>query len=120
MSTVSTQAGFKKALEAKESRITVVGELAASMRKKGKVKKASKIGGAALIAGGIIAAPFTGGASLAGTAAGVATIAGLTITITAAELAILCGCALGAYGIYKKCKVSYNSDGSVTVEPKYN
>ncbi len=121
MKTVRTKEDFKKALEAKERKIVVVGALAASMRKKAKVKKASKIGGIALIAGGIIAVPFTAGTSLVGTAAGL-TFAGAaaTVTLSAAELAILCGCALGIYGIYKNCKVSYKSDGSVEVEPKYN
>jgi len=123
MATVSTKEELKKALEAKERRIVVIGELAASMRKKHTVKKASKIGGIALIAGGIIAAPFTGGTSLAGTVTGlglVAAGAALTITMSAAELAILCGCLLGAYGIHKKCKVIFKPDGTVVIEPTYN
>ena len=53
MSIVRTKEEFKKALEAKERRIMVIGELAASMRVKAKVKKASIIGGIALIAGGV-------------------------------------------------------------------
>lgn len=99
----------------------VTGELAKTMRKKSKVKKGATIGSALLIVGGIIAIPFTGGASAGITAMGL-TAAGLTIgtvTISAAELAILCGFVLGLTGILIGAKITFNSDGTVTVEPKY-
>ena len=40
-----------------------------------------------------------------------------TITISIGELALLLGAGLAAYGIYKGCKVTFNKDGSVTIEP---
>lgn len=121
MITVSTKEELKRALENKEKQIKVTGELAETMRRKSKVRKASKFGAAALIIGGIIAIPFTGGASSGVTAMGLA-MTGLTVgtvTISAAELAILCGFVLGMTGILSGAKIKFCSDGTVEVEPKY-
>lgn len=106
MITVSTKEDLKRALENKEKQIKVTGKLAETMRRKSKVRKASKFGAAALIIGGIIAIPFTGGASSRVTAMGLA-MTGLTVgtvTISTAELAILCGFIIGMTGLLKGAK----------------
>lgn len=116
MVTVFTKDGLKNAIESREAQIKVIGDLADTMRKKTKVRKASKLGAAALVIGGIVAIPFTGGASA------VMTIAGLTVgtvTISVVELAILCGFVLGMTGILKGARVQFCPDGSVIIEPKY-
>ena len=59
MITVSTKEGLQKALKNRESQIRVTGDLAKSMRKKSKIKKGAKIGGALMVIGGIVAIPFT-------------------------------------------------------------
>lgn len=118
MITVYSKQELKEAFSNKETKIIVKGALAESFRKKSKVKKSTQIGGLALLIGGIVAIPFTAGASSSLAIAG----AGLTvgsITITAAELAILCGFALGAYGISRGCKVKFSADGSVEIDPVY-
>lgn len=120
MATVYTKEEFKTALENKETKILAKGEFARELTKKGKRKKGAIIGGISAIAAGVAALPFTGGASAAGIGAGAYALTIGTITISTSELAILCGFALGMYGISKDCKVTYNSDGSVTIEPKYN
>lgn len=79
------------------------------------------LGRTALIIGGIIAIPFTGGASSGVTAMGLA-MTGLTVgtvTISTAELAILCGFIIGMTGLLKGAKIKFCSDGTVEVEPKY-
>lgn len=121
MISVSTKDGFKRALENKESQILVTGELARSMRRRSKVKKTSKIGAAALVLGGIVAIPFTGGASAGLTAMGL-TAAALTVgtvTISVGELAILCGFVIGMTAVLKGAKVEFRSDGTVVVTPNY-
>lgn len=121
MVTVSTKEGLQQALKNRESQIKVTGELAKSMRKKSKIKKGTKIGGALLIIGGIVAIPFTGGASsglvVAGATATALTIG--TVSITAAELAILCGFVLGMTGILMGAEVEFHPDGTVTIKPRY-
>lgn len=101
----------------------VKGALASEIRKryetKKKVRKGAVIGGAAIAVAGVLAAPFTGGTSLAGTAAGLGAM-GLTcaVSITAAELAVLLGAGLAAYGIYKGAKVIFRPDGYVEIDPQ--
>ena len=128
MVTVKNEEELKAAFRNKESKIIVIGPLAEKMIKRAKTKKAMKIAGIALTVASLAAVPFTFGASAAGAAAGAAMCAtavaatGLTITMSALELAILCGAALGAYGIYKGSKVTFsvNEDGpNVVIEPKY-
>lgn len=115
MVTVHSKSELRSAMDKKEKKIRIVGpyakELYDKMQKKKKIKKASLITGGALIIGGILAAPFTGGASLAGTGAGL-TMAGATIgtiSLTTAELAIIVGAgsSIALYGIYKGSKMKF-------------
>ena len=122
MKTVYTKEQLEETLK-KGEKALVKGSLASEIRKKyetrKKVRKGAAIAGGAIAVAGIVAAPFTGGTSLAGTAVGLGAM-GLTIgtiTISIGELALLLGAGLAAYGIYKKCKVTFNKDGSVTIEP---
>lgn len=117
MTTVSTKQELISAIERREKQIIATGEIAASIRKKVKVKKGAKVGGLLLAIGGLIAIPFTGGASAGLTAAGMALTVG-TVTISAAELAILCGFAL-AYKAIGKCKVEFEPNGHVIITPQY-
>lgn len=103
-------------------KILCKGEIARQLAKKKKRKRAARIGvGGALIIGGIVAIPLTGGASLLGTlgAAAVGLTVG-TITISAAELAILLGGVVALTGIVSGGKVTFKNDGSVEFDPKYN
>lgn len=121
MITISTKEELKNALERKETQIIATGELAKSMRRRSKVRKGTAIGGAALVIAGIVAIPFTGGASAGLTAMGLTATALTigTVTISTAELAILCGFTLGLAGLLTGARVTFNSDGSVTIEPRY-
>lgn len=114
MRTVPTKEELAKALKAKE-KVRVTGPLADSFIKKQKSKKNTKIAAAAVAVGGLLAMPFTGGLS------GLATMTALTVgtvTISAAEIAVILGGTAAIYGIHKGYKVKYNPDGSVEVEPK--
>ena len=122
MKTVYTKEQLEETLKKGETAL-VKGSLASEICEKyetrKKVRKGSAIAGGAIAVAGIVAAPFTGGISLAGTAVGLGAM-GLTIgtiTISIGELALLLGAGLAAYGIYKGCKVTFNKDGSVTIEP---
>ena len=98
---------------------SLASEICEKYKTRKKVCKSTAIAGGAIAVAGIVAAPFTGGTSLAGTAVGLGAM-GLTIgtiTISIGELALLLGAGLAVYGIYKKCKVTFNKDGSVTIEP---
>lgn len=114
---VSTKQELVSAIERREKQIIATGEIAASIRKKVKVKKGAKLGSLVLAIGGIIAIPFTRGASAGLTAAGMALTVG-TVTISAAELAILCGFAL-TYKAIGKCKVEFDPTGHVIISPQY-
>ena len=122
MKTVYTKEQLEETLKKGETAL-VKGSLASEIRKKYetkiKVRKRTRIAGGAIAVAGIVAAPFTGGTSLGGTAVALGAM-GLTIgtiTISIGELALLLGAALAAYGIYKNCKVTFNKDGSITIEP---
>ena len=122
MKTVYTKEQLEETLKKGETAL-VKGSLASEIRKKYetkiKVRKRTRIAGGAIAVAGIVAAPFTGGTSLGGTAVALGAM-GLTIgtiTISIGELALLLGAALAAYGIYKNCKVTFNKDGSVAIEP---
>lgn len=117
MTTVSTKQELVSAIERREKQIIATGEIAKRFRKQVKVKKGAKVGGLVLAIGGLIAIPFTGGASGGLTAAGMALTVG-TVTISAAELAILCGFAL-AYKAIGKCKVEFEPNGHVIITPQY-
>ena len=121
MKTVYTKEQLEETLKKGETAL-VKGSLASEIRKKyetrKKVRKSTAIAGGAIAVAGLVAAPFTGGTSLVGTAVGLGAM-GLTGTfiISIGELALLLGAALAAYGIYKNCKVKFNMDSSVTIEP---
>ena len=122
MKTVYTKEQLEETLKKGETAL-VKGSLASEIRKKYetkiKVRKRTRIAGGAIAVAGLVAAPFTGGTSLVGSAVALGAM-GLTlgtITISIGELALLLGAALAAYGIYKNCKVTFNKDGSVTIEP---
>ena len=122
MKTVYTKEQLEETLKNGETAL-VKGSLASEIRKKyetrKKVRKSTAITGGAIAIAGLVAAPFTGGTSLVGSAVALGAM-GLTIgtiTISIGELALLLGASLAAYGIYKNCKVKFNMDGSITIEP---
>lgn len=118
MKTVYTKDALEKCLLAGQSAL-VVGELAQEIRKNTQRKKWVKNAGIGGILMGLVLAPVTGGMSLGVTVTGLAaTAAGVCLTLSATELAIICGLSLAALAICKGCKVKFQSDGSVIVEPK--
>ncbi len=118
MVTVYTKQELAKAIENRTSQILCKGEVAKEFLKRRKRKKVGKIAGAAMIVGGIVALPFTGGVSAAGIAAGAGLTIG-TVVISTAELAIICGTVIAITGILKNAKVEFNPDGSCIVTPQY-
>ena len=122
MKTVYTKEELAETLKKGETALvkgSLASEIREKLKKRKKVRKSTAIAGATIAVAGVVAAPFTGGTSLAGTAVGLGAM-GLTlgtITISIGELALLLDAALAAYGIYKGCKVTFNKDGSITVEP---
>lgn len=117
MKIVKTMSELEAAIKANERMIRAEGKIAEQIIKAKKRNKAATIGGAAAIAAGVVLAPFTGGASLMGAAAGTALTVG-TITITATELAIICGFTMGMTALLKNYdKISINAkEGTVTLE----
>ena len=122
MTTVSTKQELISAIERREKQIIATGEIAASIRRKVKVKKGAKVGGMVLAIGGLLAIPFTGGASAGATAFGLTCVAGAA-TLTGAEILILCGIlggtAIALAGVIKNAKVEFKPDGTVVVTPQY-
>ena len=122
MTTVSTKQELISAIERRETQIIATGEIAASIRKKVKVKKSAKIGGMALAIGGLLAIPFTGGASAGLTAAGLTCLTGAA-TLTGTQILILCGIiggtAVAITGVLRNAKVEFKPDGTVVVTPQY-
>lgn len=118
MVTVYTKQELAKAIENRTSQILCKGEVAKEFVKRRKRKKLGKIAGAAMVVGGIVALPFTGGVSAAGIAAGAGLTIG-TVFISTAELAIICGTIIAVTGVLKGAEVTFNADGSVTVNPKH-
>lgn len=119
MVTVRTKVEFNEALKQKPSVIHVEGELAETIRKRTKIKKIGKGAGLALLIGGVVLLPFTGGASVASIGAGAMALTVGTVSVSVAELAILVGGVIAVLGVLKGAKVKFNSDGSVEIEPKY-
>ncbi len=117
MKTVTTTKELEDAIKAGETKILLKGEIADKIRAKKKRKKGALIGGIGLAAAGLIALPFTGGASSAGIIGGIGLTIG-SLTISAAELAILVGGSVAIFGIHKGYNIKFNGDGSVTVEKK--
>lgn len=127
---VSTKEEFERAVSNNEEKIIVTGDLAEKIISSHKKKAVAKtVGAGGVVAGigvavlGLVFAPFTGGVSaIAGLSATAALTAG-GVTLTMAELALLCGTALVALGIASNIidKVAKNYDvkfsaGSTTVE----
>ena len=137
MVTVYTKEELAKAIENKTPIILCKGDVANEITKeylnKRNKNRLGTIAGLAMIAAGTVALPFTGGMSAAGIAAGVGIAAGTGIAAIAArtglklgpiemspiELAIICGTIIALAAIQKGAKVTFKSDGSVIVEPKY-
>lgn len=117
MVVVKSQAELKSAMARKEKHIRIEGpfakELYNKIQKRKKIRKGALISGGVLALGGLLAAPFTGGGSLLGSATGLSMM-GFTaatvgsITITTAELAIICGTGIAFYAIYKGAKIKFH------------
>ena len=122
MTTVSTKQELISAIERREKQIIATGEIAASIRKKVKVKKGAKVGGLVLAIGGLLAIPFTGGASAGLTAAGLTCLTGAA-TLTGTQILILCGIvgvtAMGLSGKLKICEVEFMPNGPVKLRLQY-
>ena len=122
MRTVRTENELKAAFETKEKKIVVVGQMAKDMAQKSQRKKKAKATGIAVALASLAAIPFTLGGSAAGVALGMGLTIG-TLSLSATELAILCGTAVAIYGIQKASKVSFkvNEKGEpeVVIEPNY-
>ena len=122
MTTVSTKQELISAIERREKQIIATGEIAASIRRKVKVKKGAKVGGLVLAIGGILAIPFTGGASAGLTAAGLTCLSG-AVTLTGTQILILCGIvgvtAMGLSGKLKTCEVEFMPNGPVKLRLQY-
>ena len=124
MITVTTKNEFEQAILNRESKILCKGEAAKPFLKQRKRKRGAIIGGAVAAIAGIAVIPFTGGASALGSMGIIAGLTVGTVTLTAAELAIICGTTIALVGIIKGGKVRFvtsTQDGSVSVEfePKY-
>lgn len=118
MKNVYNEADLAQAIKQKESCIAVHGNVAKKFRNLKKKKRAAKIGGGLLFLGGLAAAPFTGGTSAAASAAGVCALTAGSLTISTAELAIICGTAIALAGLSRNYDVEFKSDGSVILRKK--
>lgn len=123
MTTVRTESQLKAAIRSNEPSIRIVGPMAQKYIRSKKARKAAKGGAVAGILASTVmlaAAPLTGGASAVPGIMGITAATGLTVgtvTISAAELAIICSFALAALAISKGYKhITVNADGSVTLE----
>lgn len=114
---VYTTTELEEAIKAGETKLLAKGELAERIRKQKKRKKRTLIGGLALTAAGLVALPFTWGASTPLLLGGLGLTIG-TVTISAAELAILVGGSIAIIGLYKGYNITFNPDGSVTIVKK--
>lgn len=124
MITVTTKQEFEQALQNREPLILCKGDAAKPFLKQRKRKRGAIIGGITAAVAGIAAIPLTGGASAIGSMGVIAGLTAGTLTITTAELAIICGTAIAITGILKGGKVRFVTsaqDGSVSVEfePQY-
>lgn len=121
---VSTKQELISAFERREKQIIATGEIAASIRKKVKVKKRAKVGGLFLAIASLLAIPFTGGVSAGATTFGLTAVAGAgAATLTGGEIIILCGIlggtAIALTGVLNGANVEFKPDGTVVVTPKY-
>ena len=122
MTTVSTKQELISAIERRETQIIATGEIAASIRRKVKVKKGAKVGGLVLAIGGLLAIPFTGGASAGLTAAGLTCLTG-EATLTGTQILILCGIigltAMGLSGRIQTADVEFMPNGQVKINLQF-
>ena len=121
---VTTKQEFEQALQNREPLILCKGDAAKPFLKQRKRKRGAIIGGITAAVAGIAAIPLTGGLSAIGSMGVIAGLTAGTLTITAAELTIICGTAIAITGILKGGKVRFVTsaqDGSVSVEfePQY-
>lgn len=124
MITVTTKQEFEQALQNREPLILCKGDAAKPFLKQRKRKRGAIIGGITAAVAGIAAIPLTGGLSAIGSMGVIAGLTAGTLTITAAELAIICGTAIAITGILKGGKVRFvtsaqNGSVSVEFEPQY-
>ncbi len=124
MITVTTKQEFEQAIQNRELKILCIGDAAKPFLKQRKRKRGAIIGGITAAVAGIAAIPLTGGLSAIGSMGVIAGLTAGTLTITAAELAIICGTAIAITGILKGGRVRFVTsaqDGSVSVEfePQY-
>ena len=117
MRTVYTKEELENAFDQKEKVICVKGALAQTIISKKRRQKSALWGGLSLAAMSLVAIPFTGGTSSAGVATGLSIAVG-SVTLTTAELAIICGTVIGLAGIIAGAKVTFNN-GNVIIEPTY-
>lgn len=118
MKTVHNEKELAQAIEQGESCIAVYGNVAKKIRRQKMGKRTATIGGTLLALGGLAAAPFTGGASAAASAAGICALTAGSLTISTAELAIICGTAIALAGLARNYNVEFRSDGSVILRKK--
>ncbi len=114
---VYTTTELEEAIKAGETKLLAKGELAEKIRKRKERKRKSLKGGLALFLVGLVALPFTWGASTPLLIGGLGLTIG-TVTISAAELAILVGGSIAIIGLCRDYTITFNSDGSVTLERK--
>lgn len=118
MKKVYNEAELAQAIKQGESCIAVYGDVAKKIRRRKMKKRAAKIGGGLLFLGGLAATPFTGGTSAAASAAGICVLTAGSLTISTAELAIICGTAIALAGLSRNYDVEFKSDGSVILRKK--
>lgn len=120
--TVKTKEEFELAIKERVERIIVIEPYAKVIIDKLKRKKKRRIwGGSLLIVASIAAAPFTFGASTAGLIAGAGlTVTALTITISAAEIAVIFAGIIGILSVIKGAKIKWDyANNIIVVEPNY-
>ena len=113
---------LKNAIKAGEKHFLCKGELAEELRRRYGIRKVAKTGSLAigLAAACLVAAPFSGGTSLIGLGAlagAGAVAAGLTVgtvTLSTAELAIICCAFLVLLG--HKAHLKFHRDGTVGLD----
>lgn len=98
--------------------------MAQTLRKANKTRKRVRNFAIATAILGIAAIPFTGGSSAGATTVVVkglaaSTTAGATVSVSAAEIAIILRGGIALAAVVKGFKTKFNSDGSVEVTPSY-
>lgn len=115
---ITTKSQLSEAIKSGQSRIDVGGELAQKIIRSKKRKKMARIGSATLLVGSLAAIPLTGGASAVGATAAIGLTAG-PLSVSTTELMILCSATLAYKGLSNGYNVTFNPNGSVTLEKKH-